>query len=1236
MQKTCFMKALALVLLLGMVFSIATGAIPFAPQEITAPPADSPAVIAGPQETAAAPENMAAITPVAAALSGTAARAAQSTNMIDVTSLITGSGYSRELDLAKVKATDFSGTLYWDAGTGSSAANSRFVRIVDTSLSGGTKGSYDILLGEYCGVEVTLGAGAENTFGTITTGAGVTNIMSVFAEASVTNIVVDGEGTVITLHPVVSVTAADAMGYATSYPGIVVSGIATSVEHVHINDVKTETSVSVNYSGPNYSVFIGAQRQGYIEYFAVGNVQLYGVSYAGAVLGAAYGSGIESFWVYGLVSVTSSSSNSVCVGSEVSYVKEMVFTATADVRLEACSTAGSQGTLVGFLGTLNNTYYPRFASMVQSGLFAALEGSKITLSRCGGGSLSTAVGGQGRYLDFAGEINIGVISSGEFGCGVGASDINANVERLLVRSTARITFEKTAGYIMMGVGINGTYSAARPQLTIKEIIVERGAKIDLSVTTHYSIKNHYVIETAIGRVGYGGEQQTLVGATYNPALNGGAGGYEVLPDVDPANQTEIRLNNFRAIYGGNVTTNANVYAEMDDPDIPFYGCNSIWVNRTGTYCPPLTAIIMGGNYLVRNTALGTFSHVQFNVNVAHGQFPPSDSLNVTAKNQYGENLYEMLYTDAAAGATFGYNVPASGFGVYPAAGCYPEYDYIISESFAAGVPATAKALYYPRRQLNVRLADPVQGGTVPLHGTLEIEFDRPMYSAENVDNGNYFGIPNGGNMFTIYFTTANSARYVFGSDLPGGDPTRLYIYLDGLMDDTGVYPLVPGYANMFFVSNQMRSTVNQPNNDPQLAIVRPLNDAWSDFVLRASIYYNVDFSLNGAPGTNPATQNIREGSLAAAPPAPAWSGHLFDGWYTAGGVKWDFAADIPQGNVTLHAQWTTLYSIKYDVNWGGLGTSQIADQTGYIAGSTVTLRSIVPQRGGYAFVEWNTAADGSGTSYAPGGSLRMPQADVTLYAQWVTAYRVMYDVNWGGLGTSQIADQTGNVAGSTVTLRGIVPQRNGYTFVEWNTAADGSGTSYAPGGSLQMPRADVRLYAQWQAASSSGSGSTRGPDPDSSSSSAPPPSSISSVPPSSSQQNNSQGNVNGDGTPNALFQRGNVWALLNLILMVVGLLLAVVCTIIGVIRGKDSRDEEEQGEEKKRGSALWRLLSVVLAVVSLVLFLLTQNMSQPMVLVDKWTLAMLVLFVAEVVCLILAGKKKGGREEQPETYDYNG
>ena len=72
-----------------------------------------------------------------------------------------------------------------------------------------------------------------------------------------------------------------------------------------------------------------------------------------------------------------------------------------------------------------------------------------------------------------------------------------------------------------------------------------------------------------------------------------------------------------------------------------------------------------------------------------------------------------------------------------------------------------------------------------------------------------------------------------------------------------------------------------------------------------------------------------------------------------------------------------MYKVSYNAN---SGTDAPEWQTKYYD-KDLTLREEVPTRTGYTFMGWNTKADGSGTSYAPGATYRN-NADVTLYAQW--------------------------------------------------------------------------------------------------------------------------------------------------------------------------------------------------------------------------------------------------------------
>jgi len=77
------------------------------------------------------------------------------------------------------------------------------------------------------------------------------------------------------------------------------------------------------------------------------------------------------------------------------------------------------------------------------------------------------------------------------------------------------------------------------------------------------------------------------------------------------------------------------------------------------------------------------------------------------------------------------------------------------------------------------------------------------------------------------------------------------------------------------------------------------------------------------------------------------------------------------------------YTVTYDGNGSTGGTATVDGSSPYQTGATVTVLgqgSLV--KTGYAFVEWNTAANGSGTIYAPGATFTISTSNVTLYAQW--------------------------------------------------------------------------------------------------------------------------------------------------------------------------------------------------------------------------------------------------------------
>ncbi len=160
------------------------------------------------------------------------------------------------------------------------------------------------------------------------------------------------------------------------------------------------------------------------------------------------------------------------------------------------------------------------------------------------------------------------------------------------------------------------------------------------------------------------------------------------------------------------------------------------------------------------------------------------------------------------------------------------------------------------------------------------------------------------------------------------------------------------------------------------------------------------------------------------------------------------------------------YSVTYDGN-GNTGGSVPVDATHYTQGQTATVLGNTGGlvKTGYVFASWNTQADGTGTSYLQGQVYTIATSNVTLYARWTPNGSGGYTVTYDGNGA------TGNVpvdSGSYVqTQKVTLPAGaggltyDGYTFVGWQTKADGSGVAYAPGTTFEMPANNVTLYALW-------------------------------------------------------------------------------------------------------------------------------------------------------------------------------
>ena len=94
------------------------------------------------------------------------------------------------------------------------------------------------------------------------------------------------------------------------------------------------------------------------------------------------------------------------------------------------------------------------------------------------------------------------------------------------------------------------------------------------------------------------------------------------------------------------------------------------------------------------------------------------------------------------------------------------------------------------------------------------------------------------------------------------------------------------------------------------------------------------------------------------------------------------------------------------------------------------------------------------------------------------------------------------------------------------------------------------------------------------------------------------------------------WALVNLICTVLTVLLSAA--LLAGLAGKRSKEEENKQNRK----TFWRVMSLVPAALAVIVFLLTENLRDPMVLVDRWTLLMIILALVETLVAVCSRKTK--------------
>lgn len=105
-----------------------------------------------------------------------------------------------------------------------------------------------------------------------------------------------------------------------------------------------------------------------------------------------------------------------------------------------------------------------------------------------------------------------------------------------------------------------------------------------------------------------------------------------------------------------------------------------------------------------------------------------------------------------------------------------------------------------------------------------------------------------------------------------------------------------------------------------------------------------------------------------------------------------------------------------------------------------------------ATISWRLAANPS--SWLGDSSWNKPTGS------WSISLPVVYKITYYANGGSGAPSATPKYSGQTAYITSEEPVRSGYTFAGWNTAANGSGTSYSSSAAYST-HANLSLYAQW-------------------------------------------------------------------------------------------------------------------------------------------------------------------------------
>ena len=413
---------------------------------------------------------------------------------------------------------------------------------------------------------------------------------------------------------------------------------------------------------------------------------------------------------------------------------------------------------------------------------------------------------------------------------------------------------------------------------------------------------------------------------------------------------------------------------------------------------------------------------------------------------------------------------------------------------------------------------------------------------------------------------------------------------------------------------------------------KPLQTVTDNQVYKAQYEasFNVTYDLNGGAWTTETEDTFRKfenDQVNVIEAVPTKTGYTFAGWTSEEVKAVNGKFTMPAKNVTLKAKWeANIYKVTYDLD-GGEWT-EATNEFPYKYKATVEVIKTVPTREGYKFSSWR-----SEEVTIENDAFTMPAKDVVLKAVWEA------NPTPTPIPSEEPTPTPAPTEEPTPTPAPTEEPTPTPAPTEKPTPTPAPNPNPNPNPATPTPTPVAPVVPATVA--------TPTPTP-------------TATPSTTPSDNGGKGDGNNDGeigetindnetplangediadnaTPLAGLGTG-AWALINLILTIVTTLLSILL-LIGYIGKKKKALEDEDGnvvldengkevmEYEKNKKGLWRLISIIPALIAIIVFIFTEDMTLPMIFVDKWTILHVVIALVQVVVMVLCKKKKDENDE---------